>query len=50
VNKLRSQIGLLARLVYHLPRKALISLLDGLVFSSVRYCLPLLGVHETRRR
>jgi retron-type reverse transcriptase len=43
VNKLRSQIGLLARLVFHLPRKALISLLDGLVFSSVRYCLPLWG-------
>jgi ribonuclease P/MRP protein subunit RPP40 len=51
VNKLRSQIGLMARLVYHLPRKALISLLNS-EWTSVQFSPllpPTLGVHETRR-
>jgi hypothetical protein len=39
VNKLSSQIGLLARLVYHLPRKAFLSV----QFNPLLSCLPLWG-------
>jgi hypothetical protein len=41
VNNLRYRIFTLKRLTYHLPRSALHSLLDGVVYSVVRYCLPL---------
>jgi hypothetical protein len=41
VNNLRYRIFTLKKLTYHLPRSALHSLLDGVVYSVVRYCLPL---------
>jgi hypothetical protein len=41
VNSLRHRTFTLKRLTYYLPRSALQGLLDGLVYSVVRYCLPL---------
>jgi hypothetical protein len=41
VNNLRYRIFTLKRLTYHLPRSALNGLLDGIVYSVIRYCLPL---------
>jgi hypothetical protein len=41
VNNLRYRIFTLKRLTYHLPRSALHGLLDGIVYSVIRYCLPL---------
>jgi retron-type reverse transcriptase len=32
---------ILKRLAYHLPRWVVVKLLDALVFSSIRYCIPL---------
>jgi hypothetical protein len=43
VSILRHKVFVLRRLTYHLPRWVLVSLLDGMVLSSVRYCLPLWG-------
>jgi hypothetical protein len=41
VNGLRYRIFTMRRLTYKLPRKYLQGLLDGIVYSQVRYCLPL---------
>jgi hypothetical protein len=44
VNTLREyKQPILKRLAYHLPRWVVVKLLDALVFSSIRYCLPLWG-------
>jgi hypothetical protein len=43
VNALRYKVSIIKRLVYHLPRWAIVKLLDGIIFSNVRYCLPLWG-------
>jgi hypothetical protein len=43
VNSLRYRIFTLKRLAYHLPRSALKGLLDGIVYSAVRFSLPLFG-------
>jgi hypothetical protein len=44
VNTLREyKQPILNRLAYHLPRWVVVKLLDALVFSSIRYCLPLWG-------
>jgi hypothetical protein len=43
VNTLRYKVSMLRRLAFHLPGWVLVKILDGLVFSSVRYCLPLWG-------
>jgi hypothetical protein len=44
VNTLREyKQPILKRLAYHLPRWVVVQLLDALVFSSIRYCLPLWG-------
>jgi hypothetical protein len=43
VNKLRYKVSMLRRLTFHLPGWVLVKLLDGLVFSTARYCLPLWG-------
>jgi hypothetical protein len=43
VNALRYKVFIIRRLVYHLPRWAIVKLLDGIIFSNVRYCLPLWG-------
>ena len=40
-NTMRQRTAIVKRLTYHLPRNVVITLLDGLVFSKVRYCLPL---------
>ena len=37
---LRQKVGIIKRLSYKIPRKALLKLLDGLLYSHVRYCLP----------
>jgi hypothetical protein len=34
---------ILKRLAYHMPRWVVVKLLDALVFSSIRYCIPLWG-------
>jgi hypothetical protein len=41
VNDLRYIIFTMRRLTYNLPRKYLQGLLDGIVYSKARYCLPL---------
>jgi hypothetical protein len=41
VNDLRYRIFTIRRLTYNLPRKYLQGLLDGIVYSKARYCLPL---------
>ena len=38
---MRQRTAIVKRLTYHLPRNVVITLLDGLVFSKVSYCLPL---------
>jgi hypothetical protein len=41
VNDLRYRIFTMRRLTYNLPRKYIQGLLDGIVYSKARYCLPL---------
>jgi exonuclease III len=41
VNDLRYRIFTMRRLTYNLPRQYLQGLLDGIVYSKARYCLPL---------
>jgi hypothetical protein len=41
VNDLRYIIFTMRRLTYNLPRKYIQGLLDGIVYSKARYCLPL---------
>jgi hypothetical protein len=43
VCNLRHRVFVIRRLVQNLPRQIIVGLLDGLVHSSVRYCLPLYG-------
>ena len=40
-NTLRQRIGLLRKLSFNLPRDCLLELFDGMVLSTVRYCIPL---------
>ena len=39
-NVLRQQIGVIKRISFKIPRRSVLRLLDGLVYSHVRYCLP----------
>jgi hypothetical protein len=41
VNDLRYRIFTMKRLTYNLPRRYIQGLLDGIVYSKARYCLPL---------
>jgi hypothetical protein len=43
VCNLRHRVFVIRILVQHLPRQVIVELLDGLVHSSVRYCLALYG-------
>jgi retron-type reverse transcriptase len=43
VCNLRHRVFVIRRLVQNLPRQVIVGLLDGLVHSSVRYCLALYG-------
>jgi hypothetical protein len=43
VNSVRYRIFTFKRLAYHLPRSALKGLLGGIVYSAVRFSLPLFG-------
>jgi hypothetical protein len=36
-------------MAYHLPRWVVVKLLDALVFSSIRYCLPLRALWGSMR-
>jgi hypothetical protein len=41
VDEQANRVFVIRRLVQNLPRQIIVGLLDGLVHSSVRYCLPL---------
>jgi hypothetical protein len=44
---LRQKVGLLRKLSFNLPRECLFKVFDGLIMSSVRYCMPVYHQTET---
>ena len=43
-STLRQRAGIIKRLGFKIPRKAVIKLLDGIMYSHVRYCLPVFSL------